>query len=65
MRQWFLVAGFDPRERDVMQVAEGPEAPGLWRIESVTRPTNPMTVHHLEVNVSRWDGDVAALEMTS
>jgi hypothetical protein len=58
MRQWFLVLGFDARERDVLEVESGPEVGKLLRVESVTKPTNPFAVHHLEVNVSVWHGSV-------
>lgn len=56
MRQWFLLPGFDVAERDVLKVEGGPEAPALLRVESVTRPTNPHSVHHIEVNVTVWAG---------
>lgn len=58
MRQWFLHKGFDVAERDVLEVVSGPEAPNLLRVESVTRPTAPIVLHHLEVNVTVWDGTV-------
>lgn len=58
MRQWFLVLGFDAQERDVLEVESGPEAGKLLRVESVTKPTNPFAVHHLEVNVTVWHGSV-------
>lgn len=50
MRQWFLVAEFDVAERDVLLLTEGPEAGLQVRVESVTKPTNPFGIHHLEVN---------------
>ena len=50
-RQWFLRSDVGARERDLFQVVAGAEAPGLFRIVSVTRPTNAQLVHHLEVNV--------------
>ena len=55
-RQWFLVAEFDARERDVLEVTEGPEAPLLLRIVSVSKPAAPLVTHHLEVNVEIWAG---------
>jgi len=58
MRQWFLVAGFDVQERDVISVEEGPEAPVLLRVQSVTRPTASKAVHHIEVNVEVWKGSL-------
>lgn len=60
LRQWFLDAGFDVQERDVLQIVEGPEIGALLWIESVTRPTAPRMVHHLEVNVRVWDGALTA-----
>lgn len=58
MRGWFLVAEFDVQERDVLRVIAGPEAPALLMVESVTRPTDSMNVHHLEVNVRTWTGSL-------
>lgn len=58
MRQWFLVAGFDVAERDVLSIESGPESPVLLKVESVTRPTAPLTLHHYEVNVSVYQGSV-------
>ena len=55
-RQWFLVEGFDVEERDVLRILSGPEAPDQLRVVSVTRPTNPAVVHHLEVNVEPFTG---------
>ena len=62
MRRWFLVLGFDAEERDVLEVESGPEAGKLLRVESVTKPTNPYAVHHLEVNVTVWHGSVTSGE---
>ena len=56
LRRWFLVLGFDVEERDVLTVVSGPETGKLYRVESVTKPTNPFTVHHLEVMCSVWHG---------
>lgn len=51
MRQWYLDAGFDVRERDVLQVVQGPypENGKLYRVESVSPATGPLVVHHYEV----------------
>lgn len=64
-RQWFLVSGFDVEERDVLSVVEGPEAPKLLRVQSVTRPTASVAVHHLEVNVEVWHGSLTEAEVES
>jgi hypothetical protein len=58
LRQWFLVAGFDIQERDVLSVVDGPEAPVLLRILSVDHPTAGIVLHHIEVNVEVWAGSV-------
>jgi hypothetical protein len=50
-RQWFLILDFDVKERDLLRVVAGPEAPDVLRIVSVTRPTAGAVLHHLEVNV--------------
>lgn len=54
-RRWFLHAGFDVAERDVIYVEEGPEADIYLRVGSVT-PQARMgsVVHHIEVNVEVW-----------
>jgi hypothetical protein len=63
MRRWFLLAGFDVGERDVLQVVSGPEAPVLLRVQSVTKPTQTSpAVHHIEVNVEVWQGTLGAEE---
>jgi hypothetical protein len=62
-RRWFMHRGFDVRERDVVSVEEGAEAPALLWVESVTKPTRRSpAVHHLEVNVEVWQGDLAEPE---
>jgi hypothetical protein len=55
LRRWFLAASLDVRERDVLSVVEGPEAPLLLRVESVSKPANMTRHHHTEVNVSVWE----------
>jgi hypothetical protein len=59
MRRWFLLSGFGVRERDVLDVVEGAEAPKRLRVESVTKPTTTSpAVHHIEINVSDWQGEL-------
>lgn len=57
-RQWFLVAEFDVRELDVLSIESGPEAPKLLRVLSVAKPTAPLELHHIEVNVEVWNGSL-------
>lgn len=57
-RRWYLAASLDVAERDVLQVTSGPEAPATLRVVSVTKPTAPQIVHHLEVNVEAWEGEL-------
>lgn len=64
-RQWFLDAGFAVRERDVLSVESGPEAPVLLRVLSVTPCTDPIEVHHFEVNVEVWHGSLTEAEVGS
>lgn len=59
-RRWYLKAGLSVAERDVLNVTAGPESPVQLRVLSVTRPTAPLSVHHLEVNVEVFEGDVTA-----
>lgn len=62
LERWFLLTGFDIRERDVLLVESGPKAGLLYRVHSVDPQTNPHTVHHLQVNVEVWaDGSVASV----
>jgi len=65
MRQWFLVLGFDVQERDVVSVVSGPEVGQRLRVESVTRPTNPLIMHHLEISVTVWDGSLTESAVAS
>lgn len=61
MRRWFLHREFDVEERDVLQVVEGAEAGLLLRVESVTKPTRVRpAIHHYEVNVEVWQGELTA-----
>lgn len=55
-RRWYLDRSVVVAERDVLQVVAGPESPATLRVVSVTKPTAPQTVHHLEVNVEAWQG---------
>lgn len=59
-RVWYLKAGLDVGERDVLNVTAGPESPVQLRVLSVTKPTAPLAVHHLEANVEVFEGDVTA-----
>lgn len=65
MRQWFLHKDFDVRQRDVVSVVSGPESPVTLKVESVTPCTDPLEVHHYEVNVSVWHGSLVEDEVTS
>lgn len=57
-RRWFLRSDVGAEERDVFRVVEGPEVGAVLRIVSVTRTTDPLTVHHMEVNVEPTTTDV-------
>lgn len=58
-RRWYLAKSLDVAERDVLVVTSGPEAPAQLRVLSVTKPTAPRVVHHLEVNVETFTGGLA------
>lgn len=60
MQRWFLVVGFDVAERDVLSVVSGPRAPVLLRVEKVIPGTHPLVVHHIEIDVTVWAGDLTA-----
>lgn len=66
-RRWFLVLGFDVRERDVLEVVEGQEAGKLLKVHSVMKGTNYLgLLRHYEVNVEVWSGSVHPVpEVTS
>lgn len=58
-RRWFLDKTFGTvRARDVLDVVEGPEAPLRIRAISVTLPTAPLDVHHIEVAGEVWDHEL-------
>jgi hypothetical protein len=61
LERWFLVLGFDIRERDVIKVESGPKVGLLYRVHSVDIQTNPHQPHHLQVNLEVWDGSVASV----
>jgi hypothetical protein len=65
MRQWFLLPGFDVRERDVISIEGGAEAGLLLRVHSVVPVTAPVVVHHFEVNVEVWQGSLTEPAMES
>lgn len=57
-RRWFLARDFDVRERDVIQVTAGPQAPVLLRVLGVTAATGLRAMHHWECNVDVWHGQL-------
>ena len=58
-RRWYLAKTLDVRERDVLVVTTGPEAPKQLRVVSVTKPTTGRgIVHHIEVNVESFAGSL-------
>jgi hypothetical protein len=50
-RQWFLLPSFDVRERDILRIVSGPEAPSVLRVLAVNRTTAGPVFHHFEVEV--------------
>lgn len=61
-RRWLLVPELDVRERDVLAVIAGPEAPKLLRVLSVTYASRiRQEVHHLEVIVEVYNGVLEAV----
>lgn len=65
-RHWFLLPGFDVRERDVLQVVSGPprseEVGRLYRVESVSAGTRPIELHHWEVMASVAEPNILQVE---
>lgn len=62
-RLWFLDRRFgDVRDRDVLEIVEGPEAPMKIKVLSVNRPTNPREVHHFEINSEIFQGELTPAE---
>lgn len=57
-RRWFVAKGMDVRERDVLRVTQGPEAGTALRVLSAVPVTTPRGVHHLEVNVEVFTGEM-------
>jgi hypothetical protein len=57
-RRWLLT--FRARERDVLSVELGVEAPKLLRVLSEMPAAKPgsMTAHHYEYNVEVWQGEL-------
>lgn len=61
-RRWFLDKGFEGiAERDVLSVVSGPDAPLLLRVEGVTPQWDSTHLHHIEVNVEVWNGELEAI----
>ena len=56
VRRWFLDKNLDVRERDVLYVIAGENAPMYVRVVSVNRTTAFSTLHHLEANCEVWPG---------
>lgn len=57
-RRWFLSAGVDVAERDVLEVLSGTEAPSNLRVVSVTKVSGRRGLHHIEVNVETYSGEL-------
>lgn len=55
-RRWFLRPGMNVKDRDVLSVISGPEAPSTLRVVSAIPVGNGRSVHHLEVNVETYTG---------
>jgi hypothetical protein len=64
-QQWFLLPGFTIRERDVLSITEGPNAPVLLKIHSVAAATRPIELHHYEVIGEVWHGSLVEPAMGS
>lgn len=57
-RRWFLHPATDVRERDVLSVTSGPEAPSTLRVVSAIPVGNGRTTHHIEANVETYTGEI-------
>ena len=50
-RVWYLERSMDVQQGDVLSITAGPEAGAMWRVLTVTQPTDGTgRVHHLEAN---------------
>jgi hypothetical protein len=58
-RRWFLHRLLPVAERDVLDVTAGDNAPIRLRVLGVTKCANRRRLHHLEVNVEVWQGELA------
>jgi hypothetical protein len=58
LNMWLLLPDVDARERDVLSVIEGPNVGLNLRILSVEKASDSTRVHHLEVNVEVWEGEL-------
>lgn len=57
-RRWFVSREVEVLERDVLQVTQGPEAGIALRVLSSVPVTTPRGVHHREVNVEVFVGEL-------
>lgn len=59
---WFMDKDFtDVEERDVLSIVTGPKAGHKYRIVSVTLPTGPLAIHHVEIMGEVWHDELAPL----
>lgn len=64
-RRWFLHRRFNAIERDVLLLVEGDHAGLQLRLHSVTPQRTRRRLHHIEVNVEVWDGEIEVAEVES
>lgn len=57
-RRWFVAKEVEVLERDVLEVIAGPEAGLALRVLSAVPVTTPRGVHHREVNVEVFTGEI-------
>lgn len=64
-RRWFLDKGFDVKERDIMVIESGPDAPLRLRIIGVTPQWDRNSLHHYEVQAELAPALSVTEEVTS
>ena len=60
-RRGYFDIGPEVKERDVIEVFEGPDAPAYFQVESVARPRG----HHIEMRLSEYKGKIPLGELGS
>lgn len=56
--RWHMRKEADVRERDVVELVDGPEAPSYWLVQSASSPSRPNEGrHHWRITVEPYHGE--------